>query len=152
LLLKAPVLLYKWHVGWLLGRRFLLVNHVGRRSGRAYQTVVEVIGHRASRWYVMSGFGRSSDWYLNVMTAGSAEVRVGRRSARVKVRELDSPAAADVMVDYERRNRLITPIVRRALSRQVGWRYTGSDADRHRLVDQLPILELDDEAGQTGVR
>jgi hypothetical protein len=109
---------------------------------------VEVIGRRDGRWYVMSGFGRSSDWYLNVLTAGSAEVRAGRRRARVKVQELDSSAAADVLVDYERRNRLIAPVVRRALSRQVGWRYTGSDADRHRLVDQLPVLELADEAGQ----
>src|SRR3954452_13113946 len=131
LILKGPVLLYNWHVGFLLGQRFLLVNHVGRRSGRPYRTVVEVIGRGGNRWYVMSGFGRGSDWYLNVKAAGSAqgrvggglwkaagsaEVRVGRRGCTVRVRELGSAAAAAVLSDYERRNRFLGGVVRRALS------------------------------------
>jgi deazaflavin-dependent oxidoreductase (nitroreductase family) len=145
LLLKAPVLIFRWHLGFLLGRRFLLVTHVGRRSGQTYQTVVEVVGSRGRRWYVMSGFGRTSDWYLNVREAGTAEVGVGRGASRVKVRELDTAAAVDVIAAYERRNRLIAPVIRRALSRQVGWRYTGTDSERGRLVSQLPILEFDAE-------
>lgn len=142
-LLRAPVLLYRWHLGLLLGQRFLLLRHVGRNSGRSYETVVEVVDHRNDRWYVMSGFGRTSDWYLNVLGAGTAEIRAGRRASRVNVRELDTSEAADVLAQYEARNWVVAPVVRRALSRQAGWRYTGTDGDRRRLVEQLPILEFD---------
>jgi deazaflavin-dependent oxidoreductase (nitroreductase family) len=142
LVLKAPVLLYRWHLGALLGRRFLLVTHAGRRSGRHYQTVVEVVGHLGDRWYVMSGFGRTSDWYLNVLAAGTAQIRVGLTTATAIVRELERPQAATIVADYERRNRFMAAVIRRALSRQVGWLYTGSEADRLRLVEQLPVLEF----------
>ena len=43
---------------------------------------------------------------------------------------------------YERRNRLATPVLRRALSRLVGRRYTGSDEDRRRLADDLPMVRF----------
>lgn len=43
-LLHAPVWLYRARLGFLLGQRFLLITHVGRSSGRRYQTVVEVVG------------------------------------------------------------------------------------------------------------
>jgi deazaflavin-dependent oxidoreductase (nitroreductase family) len=139
----VPVLLYRWHLGVLLGRRFLLLTHVGRRSGRNYATVVEVVGHRDASYYVISGFGRSADWYLNVLAVGTARIQVGRRKYAVTVRELDAMAAIRVVSDYEHRNRLAAPVIRRALSRQVGWRYTGTDEDRRRLVDQLPVLDLE---------
>jgi len=42
-LLRAPARLYDWHAGWLFGRRFLRLTHLGRRSGRLHQTMLEVI-------------------------------------------------------------------------------------------------------------
>src|SRR5215469_3700219 len=32
-LFRVPVYLYWWKCGWLLGHRFLLLNHTGRRTG-----------------------------------------------------------------------------------------------------------------------
>ncbi len=60
-LLRGPVLLYDWNLGWLLGSRFLLVTHVGRRSGRRYRTVLEVIGRLSAsgEFVVVSGSGRA---------------------------------------------------------------------------------------------
>jgi hypothetical protein len=49
-LLRAPSLLYDWHAGWLLGRRFLRLTHRGRRSGRRYRTVLEVVGTGRAPW------------------------------------------------------------------------------------------------------
>jgi hypothetical protein len=42
----APVSLYRLHLGWLLGHRFLLLTHTGRRSGLRRQTVLEVMEYR----------------------------------------------------------------------------------------------------------
>jgi hypothetical protein len=45
-LLALPARLYGAGGGWLLGHRFLLLTHRGRRTGRLYETVVEVIRWR----------------------------------------------------------------------------------------------------------
>jgi hypothetical protein len=50
--------------------------------------------------------------------------------------------AVTVFADYERRNRMIRPIVRRALSWLLGWRYDGSLESRRRMAAQLPMIAL----------
>jgi hypothetical protein len=45
-LFRAPVYLYRWHMGWLFGHRCLLLAHTGRRSGLRRQNVLEVVEYR----------------------------------------------------------------------------------------------------------
>ena len=45
-LFQAPVYLYRCGGGRLLGHRFLLLIHVGRRSGLRRHTILEVIEYR----------------------------------------------------------------------------------------------------------
>jgi deazaflavin-dependent oxidoreductase (nitroreductase family) len=131
-------------LGWLLDSRFLLLTHAGRRSGREYRTVVEVVGRlpRSGEYVVMAGFGHSADWLQNLRAGGGREVAVGHRRFRPALRELDEDEAAAVLAGYERRNRLIAPVVRRVLSRLVGWRYTGTDEQRRRLVAERPLVAV----------
>jgi deazaflavin-dependent oxidoreductase (nitroreductase family) len=142
--LRAPVPLYRARMGRLLGSRFLLLSHVGRRSGRRYETVLEVVGRvPATREYVvMAGLGRRADWLRNLLAGGGREVAVGRVRFVPAVRLLDEDDAVDALAGYEQRNRLLAPVVRRVLSRLVGWRYTGTDAQRRRLVAELPLVAL----------
>ena len=56
------------------------------------------------------------------------------------VRPLELPEAAAVFEDYERRNRLAAPLIRRVLSRMAGFRYDGSPQARLRLVEALPLV------------
>ncbi|MCA9848813.1 MAG: nitroreductase family deazaflavin-dependent oxidoreductase, partial [Dehalococcoidia bacterium] len=62
LFFRAPIWLYRLHLGWLLGGRFLLMEHVGRRSGLVRRVVVEVVHHDrdADTYTVASGFGPRS--------------------------------------------------------------------------------------------
>jgi deazaflavin-dependent oxidoreductase (nitroreductase family) len=61
--------------GWLPG--FGIVIHTGRRSGRTYETPVNVF--RAKGGFVLAlTYGRA-DWVQNVMAAGSAQLRTRRR-------------------------------------------------------------------------
>jgi hypothetical protein len=48
LLFRAPIRLYRWHLGWLLGGRCLLLTHTGRTSGLPRQAVLEVTGRDPS--------------------------------------------------------------------------------------------------------
>ena len=63
-------------VGWLPG--FALLFHTGRRSGRSYQTPVNVFrggdGYRIALTY-----GAESDWVRNVMAAGGCTIETRRR-------------------------------------------------------------------------
>ncbi|MEP7089752.1 MAG: nitroreductase family deazaflavin-dependent oxidoreductase [Nocardioidaceae bacterium] len=141
-LLRSPARLYDWNLGWLLGHRFVRLTHVGRRSGRHYQTMLEVIGTRTNptEVIVIAGLGRSADWYQNIQAGPAVEIAIGALRWCPTFRELDESEAARTLADYERRSRFVAPLVRRALSWLVGWRYDGSDEGRRRLVAELPIV------------
>ena len=141
-LFRAPVYLYRWRLGWLLDHRALMLTHIGRRTGLKRRTVLEVVQYRPEgpEVVVVNGFGRDSDWVRNIEARGGEEVTVGRRHFAAKHRFLGEEEAVGVIEDYERRNRLIAPVVRRGLSWLLGWQYHASDRDRHRLVQQLPLI------------
>ena len=144
LLLRAPVAPYSVRAGWLLGHHFLLLRHRGRRSHRLYSTVLEVVAWRpaAHEAVVVSGFGHGSQWYRNLLAGQGVEVRIGRLRFAPEARPLDGNEAAGVLADYERRNRLVAPLVRAVLSKLAGVGYDGSDAARRRVVQSLPLVAL----------
>ena len=107
LFFRAPIWLYRLHLGWLLGGRFLLMEHVGRRSGLVRRVVVEVVHHDrdADTYTVASGFGPRSDWYLNLKEHPDIAIRVGRRYLAVRAHFLSADEGADVMERYAREPR-----------------------------------------------
>jgi len=141
-LFRGPIYLYRWHLGWILGHRCLLLTHIGRRTGLRRRTVLEIVEYRPKgpEVVVVNGFGRESDWVRNIQAKGGEEVTVGLQHFRASHRFLEEHEAVEVMRHYERRNRFIAPVVRRGLSWILGWEYHGSDADRCRLVRQLPLI------------
>jgi deazaflavin-dependent oxidoreductase (nitroreductase family) len=141
-LFGLPVWLYRLHAGWLLGHRFLLLTHVGRRTGSAYCTVLEVLEwHSVSgEAVVVSGFGTRAQWYRNVLAGGAAEVQIARSRFRARARLLDIDEAKQVLLRYERRNRIVGALARLLLSRLVGFPYDGSAAARRRALEVLPML------------
>ena len=140
----APNRLYDAGVGWVLGHRFLRLTHTGRRSGREFRVVLEVVAYdeRSGAATVVSGFGPRADWYRNVTAGGPAWVDLGRGPRAADHEVLPADEVVTLLEAYERRNRLATPVLRRALSRLVGRRYTGSDEDRRRLADDLPMVRF----------
>ena len=104
--------------------------------------MLEVVGTDASRAevVVVAGFGRSADWYRNIVSTPPLEIAIGRRRFAPDWRLLDDSEAAAVLGRYERRHRLLRPAVRVVLSRLVGWTYDGSEGSRRRLVAELPFV------------
>ena len=139
-----PNKLYAVGAGRLLGHRFVRITHTGRTSGREFSVVVEVVRYDrgTGEAIVVSGFGRSADWFRNITAGGATYVDFGSGPRRAAHRVLSPQEALEVFVDYERRNRLFMPAFRPVLSRLLGWRYDGSDEGRRRLVEDLPMLAL----------
>ena len=140
--LRAPVVLYDVGAGPLFGHRFLLLTHRGRRSGRLFRTMLEVVSWDATEReaVVLSGLGKRSNWYLNILADGAEEIQISRSRFRPEMRVLDADQAARTLADYERRNRLVAPVVRALLSRLAGLRYDGSPEARRELVAVLPLV------------
>ena len=141
-LFKAPVYLYRCGCGRLLGHRFLLLIHVGRRTGLRRHTILEVIEYRKKgrEAVVMSAFGPNADWLRNIAATPSLEVVIGSRRFAASHRVLDQEEAVEVIAGYEQRNWFIAPIIRLVLSHLLGWRYKGCEGDRRRLVARLPFI------------
>ncbi|HTV87493.1 MAG TPA: nitroreductase family deazaflavin-dependent oxidoreductase [Stellaceae bacterium] len=141
-LYRAPVYLYRWRCGWLLGCRFLLLIHIGRRTGRRRETVLEVVEYRESgpEAVVLCAYGYDADWLRNIAATGQAEIVVGAARFVATHRVLAADEAIGVIAGYERRNWFMAPVIRAVLSRFLGWTYCGSDGDRRRLVAQLPMV------------
>jgi deazaflavin-dependent oxidoreductase (nitroreductase family) len=139
---RLPRHLYRLGFGWLLGHRFVLITHFGRRSGRTYTTVLEVIRYepRTPELWVVSGFGAQADWLRNIRANRRARISFGGPTWPVQPRILRPAEAVPIFADYERRNRLIRPILRRVLTWLLGWRYDGSELSRSRMAEQLPVV------------
>ena len=103
--LRAPTLLYRAHLGWLLGNRFLCLVHRGRRSGKLRRTVVEVVhfDRRSEEAAVVAGWGPHTQWYLNLESGPPEEVRLGRRLWRAPGRRfLDEAERVALLGGYVR--------------------------------------------------
>jgi len=142
ILLRAPILLYRAHLGRLLGRRVLLLVHTGRRTGIRRETVLEVVHYDpASRESIVTaGWGRRTQWLHNVEAGLATEVRTGPDRYVPAFRVLPVDEAERVFAAYEREHRRIAPVVRMVVSRLVGWRYDGTPAARRRVVEQLALV------------
>ena len=56
-----------------------VVTHVGRKSGRSYQTPLDAYPTKTG-YVLVARYGPSSDWVRNILSAGSATLRVGGSS------------------------------------------------------------------------
>jgi len=137
---RLPIWLYRFHLGWLLGYRFVLLTHTGRKSGLTRQTVLEVVHYDkvTGACVVASGWGTKSEWYRNV-TANPKIVFQVRNMPTAGIAERLSPdEASQKMYDYARHY----PLDLGELARFMGYRLDGSDDDIRALGRMIPMFLL----------
>lgn len=79
-LVRAPIWLYRARLGFLFGRRLLMLEHLGRTTGARRYVVLEVVDRPApDRYYVASGFGMKAQWLRNVLHDPRVRVQLGGR-------------------------------------------------------------------------
>ncbi len=137
---RLPIWLYRLHLGWLLRERFLLLTHIGRKSGLPRQAVLEVIHHdpQTRTWCVASGFGEKSQWFRNVMKTPQVSIQVGRRKMTAEARRLSLEEAERILQRYAGEH----PVALRELTRLMGTPYDGSPESLRRMAEQIPVVAL----------
>lgn len=141
LAVRLPIWLYRLGLGWLLGDRFLMLTHIGRKSGQPRQTVLEVLRHdRASDTYIVaSGWGERADWLRNIKRRPNVLVQSGGRRLEAIAERLSPEAAADELLSYARRY----PHAFRAISKLLsGQELDGSAESCRLLAAAAPLVAL----------
>jgi deazaflavin-dependent oxidoreductase (nitroreductase family) len=138
---KLPLLLYRAHLGGLLGERFLRLTHIGRKSGQPHQTVLEVVEHdrAADAYIVASGWGEKSDWFQNVLKMPEVTITVGHRQLKAHAQRLPPAEAEQWLLGYAQRH----PATFRELARfMTGTTMTGTPEDCHRVAQAVPLVAM----------
>jgi deazaflavin-dependent oxidoreductase (nitroreductase family) len=127
-LFRAPIYLYRLGLGWLFGKRILLLNHIGRVSGKRRQVVLEVVEHDRTdgSFVVASGWGPTAAWYRNILHTPEVSIQVGRRTILVTAVPLTAEEGAKIFARYAVRHRVAA---RYLLPRLMGFSVDGSEAD-----------------------
>ena len=104
--LRLPIWFYRFKLGWMLGDRFLMLVHTGRKSGLPRQTVIEVVKHdkAANTYYVVSGWGEKADWYQNIRKTPQVTVHVRGRKFQSEAEFIPVEKAIEIVNDYAQKH------------------------------------------------
>ena len=88
----------------LLNVDWIVLETVGRRSGRPHVVVLDVVAHVANpeRYYVQPAYGDDADWVRNVRREPRVTARVGGRRFRGRVRDATGDEGAEAMLRFVR--------------------------------------------------
>ncbi|GAA5057482.1 nitroreductase family deazaflavin-dependent oxidoreductase [Nocardia callitridis] len=136
-LMRAPIWIYRARLGFLLGPRVLMLEHVGRKSGARRYVVLEVVDHpEPDSYVVVSGFGTAAQWFRNIQAQPEVHLWVGRHGRRAATASvLPQDRAAATLQDYAARNARAWAKMKPAIENTLG--ATIDEAD-----PALPIIEL----------
>jgi deazaflavin-dependent oxidoreductase (nitroreductase family) len=122
--MKMPLVLYRLGLGWVLGKRFMCLTHVGRKSGKVYHTVLAVLrfDENTREIYAVSPWSESN-WYRNIQAAPALEVETGDiRHVRVGYRPVQRSLSPEEIAALFIEFRTHHPIFSRLVARIPGWK------------------------------
>ncbi len=102
--LRMPIWLFRLHLDPMLGDRFLMLVHTGRKSGLPRQTVIEVVQHdkTTDTYYVVSGWAEKSDWYQNIRKTPQVTVQIHGRKFQSKAEFISMEESIEHLNTYAR--------------------------------------------------
>lgn len=117
---KLPVLLYRLRLGWLLGKRFMQLTHMGRHSGKVRRTILAVLrfNEETQEMYAVSAW-KGSDWYYNIQASPALQVETGFIHYVPVQRTLSPEEITTTFMEYRKRH----PIFSRMICRIPGWKW-----------------------------
>ncbi|MEV7891825.1 nitroreductase family deazaflavin-dependent oxidoreductase [Streptomyces sp. NPDC002817] len=145
LAVRLPIPFFRAGLGFLFGKRLLLLHHVGRISGLDRMVILEVVSYDAAGmgWTVASGFGPKADWYQNLREQPKTLIRFGSRPHAVTAHFLTPDEGAEIMAGYARCH----PRTARRLCAYMGLPVNGSEASYRDAGRAVPFVRFDAAVG-----
>lgn len=135
---NLPIVVYRWHLGWLLGHRFLMLTHRGRKSGKPRRTVLEVAHYDpvARECIVGAAYGSQSDWYQNIHAHPALLVQVGWQRYVPQQRDVSPEEVLTILCEYQQHH----PWLFRQFTRLFRFPYDGTDESLSTLAQAIPAV------------
>jgi deazaflavin-dependent oxidoreductase (nitroreductase family) len=117
---RLPVVLYQFKLGWLMGKRFMQITHIGRRSGKIHRTILAVLrfDEKTKEFLAVSAW-RGSDWYYNIQASTALQVESGSVRYVPQQRTLSPEEITMAFLDYRGQH----PTFSRMVCRIPGWKW-----------------------------
>ena len=113
---RSPIPLFRAGLGFVFGRRLVMLEHLGRTSGLRRYVVLEVLEHDARGLVIVSGYGRHAHWYRNVLAHPGVRVWTGfRRGARATAEPVPAAEVPMRLVRYRDQHRRAARALARTL-------------------------------------
>lgn len=117
---KLPNILYRLRLGWLLGKYFMQVVHLGRHTGKVRRTVLAVLRFDPKTREILAvSAWKGSDWYYNIQAAPALRVETGRVHYVPDQRTLSPDEITTAFMEYRERH----PLFSRMVCRIPGWKW-----------------------------
>lgn len=132
-MVRMPITLYQAGLGFLFGRRLLMLEHTGRNSGTRRRVVLEVLARPARGEYVIiSGFAQKAQWYRNVQADPHVRVSSGfRRNMPALAVPMTQAESAAVLEAYKHQHPALLERMSRLFQQVCG-----------RPIDTMPMVRL----------
>ncbi|MGD2162750.1 MAG: nitroreductase family deazaflavin-dependent oxidoreductase [Anaerolineales bacterium] len=139
-LFRLPLAFYSAGLGWMLGSRFVRIEHTGRVTGKKRQVVLEVVDsdRPSGVFYVVAAWGDKADWFQNIRVNPKITYQVGRTQYDGFAEQVPREQAAQIFLRYGRKY----PRMLQELMRFVGYRVEASEEAYQELADHLPVVRL----------
>jgi deazaflavin-dependent oxidoreductase (nitroreductase family) len=138
---RAPIHLFRWHLGPLLGHRVCLLTHTGRSSGLPRQVVLEVTARdrRTGAVHLAAGFGPAAQWYRNIQADPAVVLQIGGHRTPATARAMTPEESGAAMAAYAPRH----PRIARRLMAVCGIETDGTPEDYYLVGrDHIPFVEV----------
>lgn len=99
-LFRAPIFLYRAGLGFLLGKRFTMLEHKGRKTGETRRTVLEVVVDDPDAVYVAAAWGERAQWLQNIEADPRVAFFVGSHRYQTQAEIVDREKALAVVGRY----------------------------------------------------
>jgi deazaflavin-dependent oxidoreductase (nitroreductase family) len=133
-MLRLPLFLYRTGLGWVFGHRFMLLTHLGRRSGKVRRTVLAVLRLDPKTREIMAiSAWNASDWYKNILSSPALQVETGFVQYVPTHRCLTPEEITTLFEEYRHEH----PIFSRIVCRIPGWKW---DSSHEELLELAKIL------------
>lgn len=133
--------LYLYQLGWgpaLKWIPLLILTTEGRSSGQARHVVVEYRRH-GSKFYVVSGWGKNTDWYKNVLQNPRVTIQLGSEVLDAKAIPVDNPPEAlSALYMFSRNSWIYESLFARMTSAHAADLSTLAD-----VVDEFTVVRLE---------
>jgi deazaflavin-dependent oxidoreductase (nitroreductase family) len=137
---RFPIYLYRIGLGRLMGKRFIHIQHTGRKSELPRHSVVEVAGYdpKEDAYYIAAAYGEKADWFRNMMKTPQVKAQVGGRHFDGMASRLTPDQTFQLYEDYEKRH----PGMIFTLSRLVGSPVPHNEEGLKLLAQKMPAVRI----------